>query len=165
VDKQGEKGMAYIRKLDAKSGKEVWRVGRECVGYGINGKVNSGGVLASVLPGKKKAANLVFGIFSRVQNSLKGEFVAINKQTGKVQYSIPMDHYSWASPIDLYDEAGNCYVFFTDVFGNLYLIDGLTGRIIDKIKIPVVWESSPVAWNDRIVLGARGNKIYSFRIQ
>ena len=164
VDKQGEKGMAYIRKLNAKTGKEIWKVGRECVGYGINGKVNSGGVLASVLPGKKKASNLVFGIFSRVQNSLKGEFVAINKYTGKVQYSIPMEHYSWASPIDLYDEAGNCYVFFTDVFGNLYLIDGLTGKIIDKIKMPVVWESSPVAWNDRIVLGARGNKIYSFRI-
>lgn len=165
VDKQGEKGMAYIRKLNAKTGKEIWKVGRECVGYGINGKVNSGGVLASVLPGKKKAADLVFGIFSRVQNSLKGEFVAIHKQTGKVKYAIPMDHYSWASPIDLYDKEGNCYIFFTDVFGNVYLIDGANGTILDKLKMPVVWESSPVAWDDRIVLGARGNKIYSFRIR
>ena len=75
-----------------------------------------------------------------------------------------MDYYSWASPIDLYDKAGNCYIFFTDVYGTIYLIDGLSGQIIVKRKTDCVWESSPVAWGNRIVVGSRGKKIVSFVI-
>lgn len=165
VDKQGEDGLAHIRKLDGLTGKEVWSVNRACRGTSVGGRVNSGGVLASVLPGKKKASDLVFGIFSRVNGSMKGEFVAINKKTGKEKYVIQMDNYSWASPIDLYDKKGNCYVFFTDVYGNVYLIDGVTGEIIVKEKMECVWESSPVAWGNRIVLGSRGNRIFSFLIE
>lgn len=165
VDKQGVSGTAAIRKIDALTGKEVWQVSRTCAGSSLAGKINSGGVLASVLPGKKKAVNLVYGIFSRVEGGLGGEFVAINKSTGKEVFSIRMDHYSWASPIDLYDSAGNCYVFFTDVYGTIYLIDGVSGEMIVKRKMECVWESSPVAWGNRIVLGARGRKIYSFILE
>jgi hypothetical protein len=165
VDKQGPTGMAHIRKIDAKTGKEMWRCSRKCSGTEVNGRINSGGVLASVLPGKKKASHLVYGIYSRVKNSMKGEFVAIDKHTGKVKFSIEMDNYSWASPIDIYDKKGNCYIFFTDVYGNIYLIDGLTGEVIKKMKTDIIWESSPVAWNNRIILGGRGNKIYSFLLQ
>lgn len=173
VDKQGATGMAYIRKLDATTGKEIWKIGRECAATTLNGRINSGGVLASVLPGKQKAKHLVFGIFSRTlalsgaepNNSFAGEFVAINKITGKEAYKIKLPNYSWASPIALYTKQGDCYVFFTDVFGNVYLIDGLTGKIIHKEHYGVVWESSPVAWGNRIVVGARGNRIYSFVIE
>jgi len=165
VDKQGETGMAYIRKLDATTGKELWKVGRECAATTLNGRINSGGVLATVLPGKEKAKNLVFGIFSRTNNSFAGEFVALNKITGKEVYKIKLPNYSWASPIALYTKSGDCYLFFTDVFGNVYLADGLTGKILHQEHYGVVWESSPVAWNNRIVVGARGNKIYSFVIE
>lgn len=165
VDIQGETGMAYVRKLDAITGQEQWKVGRTCAATTLNGRINSGGVLASILPGKEKAKNLVFAIFSRTNNSFAGEFVAIDKRTGKEKYTIPLPNYSWASPIALYTKSGDCYVFFTDVFGNVYLIDGLTGEIIHQEHYPVVWESSPVAWNNRIVVGARGNKIFSFVIE
>ena len=165
VDKQGTTGMAYIRKLDAKTGKELWKVGRECAATTLGGRINSGGVLASVLPGREKAQNLVFGIFSRTNNSFRGEFVALNKQNGKLVYSIKLPNYSWASPIALYNKKGDCFLFFTDVFGNVYLVNGLTGNIIHKEHYDVVWESSPVAWGNRVVVGARGNKIYSFVIE
>lgn len=165
VDKQGETGMAYIRKIDAVSGKQLWKVGRSCAATKLNGRINSGGVLASVLPGKGKAKDLVFGIFSRTNNSFAGELVAINKRTGKEAYVVKLPNYSWASPIALYTKSGDCYLFFTDVFGNVYLADGFTGKIIHKEHFPVVWESSPVAWNNRVVVGARGNKIYSFVIE
>ncbi len=165
VDIQGESGTAYIRKLDALTGEEIWKVSRVCAATTLNGRINSGGVLASVLPGKEKASNLVYGIFSRTSNSFAGEFVAIDKTTGKEAFVIKLPNYSWASPIALYDKQGNCYLFFTDVFGNVYLADGLTGEIIHKEYIPVTWESSPVAWDNRVVVGARGNKIYSFVIE
>jgi hypothetical protein len=165
VDKQGPTGTAFIRKIDALTGKEVWHFGRTCSGSDVAGKANSGGVLATVLPGKKKAQHLVFGIFSRVNGTMKGEFVALDKRTGKKRYAIPMDAYSWASPIDIYDNEGNCYVFFTDVYGTIYLIDGLTGSIIHKEKTSYVFESSPVAWDNRIVVGTRGSTILSFLIR
>ena len=63
-----------------------------------------------------------------------------------------------------YDKEGNCYVFFTDVYGTIYLVDGLSGKIIVKRKTDCVWESSPVAWGNRIVVGSRGKKIVSFVI-
>ncbi len=164
VDKQGETGTAHIRKIDGLTGKEIWDVSRKSTNTKLHGRVNSGGVLASVLPGKKKASKLVYGIFSRVNGTLAGEFVAIDKTTGKEKFSVPMDYYSWASPIDLYDKAGNCYVFFTDVYGTIYLVDGLSGKIIVKRKTDCVWESSPVAWGNRIVVGSRGKRIVSFVI-
>ncbi|MNK00466.1 hypothetical protein D3C87_182510 [compost metagenome] len=164
VDKQGESGIAHIRKIDGLTGEEIWDVTRKSTNTKLHGRVNSGGVLSSVLPGKKKANNLVYGIFSRVNGTLAGEFVAIDKTSGKEKFVIKMDHYSWASPIDLYDKAGNCYLFFTDVYGTIYLIDGLSGKIIVKRKTEYVWESSPVAWGNRIVVGSRGKKIVSFVI-
>jgi len=165
VDKQGATGNAYIRKLDALTGKQQWQFSRSCSGSDVAGKVNSGGVLATVLPGKEKAKELVFAIFSRVNGTMKGEFVAIDKQTGKERYSIPMNAYSWASPIDIYDKNGNCYIFFTDVYGTIYLIDGVTGEIIYKEKTSYVFESSPIAWNNRIVVGTRGSTILSFMVE
>ncbi len=165
VDKQGANGVSSVRKLDAQSGELQWTVSRKCAGTKVGGRVNSGGVLATVLTGKKKASHLVYTIFSRVNGGLGGEFVAIDKRNGKEQFSIPMDHYSWSSPIDVYDKEGNCYVFFTDVYGYLYLIDGVTGELIEKQKTDGVYESSAVAWGNRIVMGGRGNRIYSFVIE
>lgn len=165
VDKQGPEGKAYIRKIDALTGKEVWHFSKNCSGSNVGGKANSGGVLSTVLPGKEKASDLVFGIFSRVDGSMDGLFVALDKKTGKLRYSIPMDAYSWASPIDLYDKKGNCYVFFTDVYGTIYLINGVTGKIIHREKTSYIFESSPIAWDNRIVVGTRGKTILSFLVE
>lgn len=164
VDKQGAKGIAYIRKINALTGKEVWAQKKTCYGSKLNGKTNSGGVLATLLVGKKRAINLVYGIYSRIDDQNRGEFVALNKKTGKVQFTVPMDNYSWASPIDLYDKKGNCYLFFTDVRGTIYLINGVTGKVIIKQKMDAIWESSPVAWDNKIILGSRGNKIFGFEL-
>lgn len=165
VDKQGPAGEAAIRKLDGLTGKQIWKVSRHCSGSALGGKVNSGGVLSTVLLGKGKADKLVYGIFSRTNASLKGELVAINKETGKEAFQVELDNFSWASPIAIYDKKGNPYLFCTDVYGNIYLINGLNGAVIFKQKMDCVWESSPVAIGNRIVLGSRGNRIYSFLLK
>lgn len=164
VDKRGDSAVANLRKIDALSGQEIWRVDRVCYGSSVQNKTNSGGILATPLVGKKKSNNLVIGLFSRTNKQNKGLLVAVDKTTGKEQYTFDLDAYSWASPVDFYDEKGNMYLFVTDVWGTIYLLNGATGKLIFKDKIGATIESSPVIINDRIIVGTRGRKILSFKI-
>lgn len=164
VDKRGDSASASLRKLDAATGKEIWHVERTCYGTELSGKTNSGGMLATPTVGKGNSSDLVFGIFSRTNKMNRGELVAVDKKTGKERYSITLDAYSWASPVDFYDEHGNLYLFLTDVWGTVYLVEGKTGTVLFKERFGYTFESSPVIVNDRIVLGARGKSILSFKI-
>lgn len=164
VDLQAPVHTAYFRKLDAATGDELWKVGRKCRGTALNGKTNSGGMLSSPAIGKNKGKDLVYCIFSRVDEQNRGEFIAISKQTGEEIFSMLMPTYSWSSPVDIYDEEGNIYIFFTDVSGSVYLIDGLTGELLIKEKMNYTFESTPVIVNDRVFIASRGRSILSFKL-
>jgi outer membrane protein assembly factor BamB len=164
VDHRQPYATAWLKKIDARDGSIVWQVGRECAGHDINGKENSGGILATPLIGKHKGSDIAISIYSRVNRSLKGELVAINKKTGKELYSFKLDNYSWATPTDFYDQEGNMYLFLSDVSGNVYLLNGLTGQLIHKSKSGSYMESSPIIYNDRIIVGTRGNSVISYKI-
>ncbi|MEZ4937253.1 MAG: hypothetical protein R2799_06635 [Crocinitomicaceae bacterium] len=165
VDFRGPEAISSFRKLDARNGKEIWNIQRLCRGTPIANKTNSGGILATPLIGKKKCKNLVYVIFSRMNEKNQAELVAIDKETGREVYSFLLRAYSWASPLDLYDNIGNMYLFFTDVQGSIYLINGKSGELIFQEKTNYTFESSPVAINNRIVVGVRGNKILSFLVE
>ncbi len=165
VDKRAPIAESSFRKLNALNGKEIWKVVRKCYGTEIRGKTNSGGVLSTPAIGKQKGSDLVYTIFSRIDEKNRGEFVAINKITGKELFSILLDSYSWSSPIDFYDKDGNIYLLFFDLYGTLYIIDGITGEILVKKKTGHLIEASPVIINNRIVIAARGKTIHSYIIK
>lgn len=165
VDFRAPEAISSFRKLNAKNGKEIWRVERLCRGTPIANKTNSGGILATPLIGKEKCKNLVYVIFSRMNEKNQSELVAVDKNSGKEVFSFLMKAYSWASPIDLYDKDGNMFIFLTDVRGNIYLINGKTGKLIFTEKTNYTFESSPIAIDNRIVVGVRGNKILSFLVK
>jgi outer membrane protein assembly factor BamB len=165
VDFNGPIGTSYFRKLNAINGEEIWKVSRECRSAPIQEKTNSGGILSSPVIGKMKGSNLVYCLFSRVDDQNRGEFVAIDKTNGKEAFSLILNHYSWSSPADVYDEEGNIYIFLTDVFGTIYLLDGITGKVLVKEKTKFLYESSPVVVNDHIFIASRGNTILSFKIK
>lgn len=165
VDKRGDHAASSLRKIDAKTGEEVWHVDRLCYGSQIMEKTNSGGMLATPAMGKHRGSDLVVGIYSRTNKLNKSELVAVDKYTGKERYSFELDAYSWASPVDFYDEKGNMYLFFTDVWGTIYLMNGCTGDLIYKEKTKYIFESSPVIIGDRIIIGTRGTSILSFKIR
>jgi outer membrane protein assembly factor BamB len=165
VDKQGATGFAYVRKLNARTGKEIWSQKRQCGNGLVDGRINSGGVLSTTLIGQKNCSELVYSVFSRTNNSLKGELVAFNKKTGIEAFTLPLDHFSWSSPIIVYNKKGQGFLFFTDVYGGVYLANAKTGKLIFKDKLNALWESSPIADGNRIVIGSRGNKIYSFLLK
>ena len=165
VDKRAAYTESNFAKISAVTGEKIWSYDVKCYGTTINGKQNSGGILASPLMGKGKFNNIVVTIFSRVNKRNGGLLVAVDKNSGEKLYEISLDSYSWASPIDIYDDQGNMYLFFTDVSGNIYLIKGDTGEIIYKENLDMTFESSPIVINDRIVVGVRGNSIISFVIE
>ena len=151
--------------MNARTGKEIWSQKRQCGNGLVDGRINSGGVLSTTLIGQKNCSELVYSVFSRTNNSLKGELVAFNKKTGIEAFTLPLDHFSWSSPIIVYNKKGQGFLFFTDVYGGVYLANAKTGKLIFKDKLNALWESSPIADGNRIVIGSRGNKIYSFLLK
>ncbi len=164
VDKQGLKGFGYFRKLDGLTGKEVWRFEKECYSS-VGEKVNNGGVLSTALVGKNQASHIVYTIFSRTTINGAGELVALNKETGKEIFRVPFPQYSWVSPIALYDQNGYPTLFVPTVGGVIYLIDGMNGSVLYSENFGCTFESSPIAWGNRIIQPARGNKIFSFILE
>jgi len=164
VDKQGSKGFGFLRKLDGLSGREVWRFEKECYSS-VGEKVNNGGVLSTALIGKHQASDIVYTIFSRTTVNGAGELVALNKETGKQIFRVPFLQYSWVSPIALYDKNGYPTLFVPTVGGVIYLIDGMNGSVLYSENFGCTFESSPIAWGNRIIQPARGNKIFSFILE
>jgi hypothetical protein len=164
VDQQGPKGNAYLRKLNGLTGKVEWESVREC--YSVTQpKTNNGGMLTTPAIGKHKAEGLLWTVFSRVDTYGRGVFACYRISDGSVKYEIPLRSYSWVSPIALYDREGNAYIYFSDVGGNIYLIDGESGDIIYRYNTEYVFESSPIAIGNRIIQPARGNQIFSFTVE
>ena len=107
----------------------------------------------------------VWTVFSRLGKSTSGKLVCINKETGTLKYEIQLNQYSWVSPILLYDQSGNGYIYLADVGGNVYIFNAETGEIIYKKNIGNTFESSPIAWKNFIIQPARGNRLLCFQIE
>jgi outer membrane protein assembly factor BamB len=164
VDLTGPVGEAHLRKLDAATGREIWRVSRTCRSEPLGGRTNSGGVLATPLIVRHGGRTIVYAIFSRTDEFARGEFVAIDARTGHELFSIQMNRYSWSSPAGFRDEDGNPYVFFSDVSGIVYVVDALTGEVLVRKRTGHLFESSPIVFHDRAYIASRGRAILGFRI-
>jgi hypothetical protein len=164
VDLQGTNGKAYLRKLNGLTGKSEWEYERIC--YNVTKpQTDNGGMLSTPIAGIKKAQGYIWTIFSRVDLYGGGALVCLNDSSGKLLYEVPIKTSSWVSPIALYDSIGNAFIYFSDVGGNIYLIDGESGEIIFKRNTGYIFEASPIAIGNRIIQPARGNKILSFILQ
>lgn len=155
---------AEFRKINAITGQEVWSQTVTCYGTDLNGKTNSGGILASPVLGKQKGKNLVYNVFARINKQNKGLLLAVDKHSGKEVFTFELKDYSWASPVDFYDESGNIYLFLTDVSGGMYILDGQTGKLLSYQKLDLTLETSPIIINNTIILPSRGNSVFCIEI-
>lgn len=166
VDLHPASETAYFVKLDALTGEPVWEntctARRETVGD----KHFDGGYYCTVLPGTGNCSDRIF--VNRVLNGTTyrrpGEFVAIDRKTGKDIYTVKLAAYSWSSPVSLTNEKGELVIFTVDSAGEAYLIDGLSGEIRARRYLGPCFESSPAVIGDRIVVGSRGKSIYCFKV-
>jgi outer membrane protein assembly factor BamB len=94
-----------------------------------------------------------------------GALVAFDKQTGEVVWENLMPHYGWSSPVAVYSEDGTGYLVVCDSAGFMYLIEGTTGEILDRISLGSNIEASPAVFGNKIVVGTRGQRIFGIEIK
>ena len=164
VDLQGNKGFTYLKKINGLNGTTVWARKYPC--FSIRGAhpVN-GGMLSTPVSGKQAARHLLVASISRYGSIDKGLLVAINKETGEECWKRELDHYAWSSPLDIYDREGNMYIFLADSRGHVMLIDGATGDLMFQKKIADLFEASPVAFNNQIIIASRPRKVFCLEVR
>lgn len=164
VDLQGDEGYARFVKINGLNGESVWEQKIEAYRVSHSGRMFDGGMFATPLPGRNNASEIIVSNFAHTTESGEGELIAFHKQTGEILYRTLLSAYSWSSPVALYNEAGDLYIFTGDVEGNVYLLDGRDGRILYRERVGRNFEASPVVWGNKVVIGSRGREIYRLSI-
>lgn len=126
----------------------------------------SGGVQDTAVVGQNNLSDLVFVNFARYGTKDGGVLVALHKDTMTEAWSFTLDHYSWSSPVAVYNANGNGYLIQADSGGHIYLLDGRTGSVLDTIQpTESNFEASPAIYGNYMVLGCRGDqKIFFIRL-
>lgn len=155
-------GTCYMYKLDALTGEIVWETTWDNIVYNKN---VSGGILSTPLLGKKgtEYEGMIFFHVAKSPSEYEGTLMALDTDTGEVIWKKNMK-YCWSSPVAIYSEDGKAYMIICDSVGNALLIDGKTGNTIDSIGLGSNVEASPVVFNDMLVVGTRGQKVYGLKI-
>ncbi len=157
-----DRGKIPVWKINAATGEIVWESEPyDC--YTVSGV--SGGVEATGVLGRGDISDLVIYPIARTPEKGSGVLVALDKRTGKEVWSLDMDNYAWSSPVAVYTHAGKAYIVQCDSVGNMYLIDGREGKILDTISLETNIEASPAVFGDTVVVGTRGQKIYAVKIR
>ena len=179
-DQLDYQGSSFTYKFDAMTGDVVWQAEQPC--YTHNGSSSAddvnGGMLGTPISGKKSISNLVIFAYCMTKNTYYGNaLVAYDKATGAEVWRYDWNTYSWSSPVDIYDEAGNAYIVVFDSQGQGHLVDGSTGVRIGLIQglkqVEVVngeehvyanFEASPIVIDNMIVIGQRSTAIYGVKV-
>lgn len=155
-------GKISIYKLNAKTGEIVWEKPYDC--HTVSGV--SGGVQSTPLLGKEGTdlEGLIIYSIARTPNSWEGLLVAFDTETGDVVWEMPMSHYAWSSPAAVYTPEGKGYVVICDSGGKAALVDGATGQELSSVSLGTNVEASPAVFEDTVVVGTRGQKIYGLKV-
>lgn len=148
-------------KVDARTGEILWTYEMECFTYdGV-----SGGYMASPVLGREGTdiEGLIIFTIARSPKAWDSRIVALNKETGEMVWEADTGNYTWSSPVVLYNEDGKSFIFQADATGLCKVFEGATGKTLDSINLQRTIEASPVAYEDRVVIGTRSH-VYLFEI-
>lgn len=157
---QNKTGTIPIFKLDAITGEVIWKTSYKC--YTVSGV--SGGVQATPVLGKNIISDLIIYPVARIPNAGTGILVALNKETGKEVWHYDMKYYAWSSPVAIYTN-DSAYIVQCDTMGNMFLLEGKTGKLLDSINLGSNIEASPAVFDNTIVVGTRGQKIFGIKLK
>ena len=150
-----------IFKINATTGEIMWKRTYSC--KTVDGI--SGGVQATACLGENNLSCMVYFNIARTGGKKHGKLVAIDKKTGGEVWSVELKYYSWSSPVAVYNSNGDGYIILCDSDGNMHLLDGKTGKVKDTINLGKNIEATPAVFNNTIVVGTRGKKIYGITLK
>ena len=144
----GSKKDVTIRRLDALTGEEIWNYTIKC-DYDKN---QLSGCKASPVIGQHEIAGLVIFTVNQVDEG-ESRVIAFNKESGKIAWQYDLAAETVSSPVAVYNEAGEAWVIQADGSGTLYLFDGLTGSLRNKLDLGGNIQGSPAVYKDILVIG------------
>lgn len=175
------KGNVTIRRFNAMTGEEDWAFAIHCADtkkkdVTFNATITPG-AMASPVIGQQGLGDLVYFTLSSVSATgaaeleegaaIPGVIIALDKATGKVAWHKAMEAYCYSSPVAVYDENGKGWIIQACSNGTIYLMDGLTGSVINTLQVNGVIEGSPAVYGDTLVIGTTGkgaSYIYGIKI-
>ena len=161
VDKQDASGVSYLVKLNGLTGEKIWEYRHPCGKY----TKMEGGMYTTPLLGHGDCEGMLFTNFETHHPALAGDFVALDRRTGEVLYTLPFTRYAWSSPLPFYNKEGHLYIVQPDCKGTLFLLEGKTGRVIHSLQVGLNFESSAAIVGDCLVVGSRGHHIFKVKVQ
>lgn len=165
IDKIKE-GKSRFVKLNGLDGSVVWE--RNIEGRRADWSPTrhfDGGFYSTTLPGTGNCSDLLFTNVVLNTSGQNGRFIAINRKNGEVVYEVPTKYYAWSSPVGFLNEKNEMFVLAADCSGNMYIINGKTGEILNTTHVGNNFESSPVVVGNSAVVGSRGSTIYKVSLK
>ena len=149
-----------IWKIDAETGEIVWSTPYNCTTMdGV-----SGGVQSTIALGKHDLSDYIYATVSMTDSVSTGVLSCINKKTGEVVWEHKA-YYAWSSPVCVYNTDGSGVVIYCTSQGEVFMLDGLTGKVLSQMQMNGNVEASPAVYNDRLVVGTRNCMIYGVQLK
>lgn len=161
MNRQTWTGQVSVYKVNAVTGEIVWE--KPYMAHSVNGV--SGGVQATPVLGRGPISDLLIVPVARTPYKRKGLLVALDRLTGEERWVLPMKNYAWSSPVAVYARDGGAYIVQCNSKGDMMLIDGVSGKVLDTINLGSNIEASPAVYENTVVVGTRGRKIVGVRIE
>lgn len=162
VDRRKIDAPAVARKINGLTGEVIWEYSCNCL---FDASVN-GGALSSVVIGKNNISDLVIFNFSKTTSFYNGKMVALNKYSGDVVWEKDLNKYSWSTPTAIYSTSGKAYLIFCNSIGQVLLIDAHNGETLYTLNTGGGnMEGSPAIFNNKIIIGTRGKRIFCIEIK
>lgn len=173
-----KKGDCQIRRYNAMTGQEDWTLSVNVVKKSKNGK--TAGAMASAVIGQNGLSDLAYfalsnlskdgtaEIFEGSDSAASGVLLAVNKKTGSIVWAQELDSYVYSSPVAVYSEDGKGWIIQASASGTLYLMDGLTGQVLNTLELEGTIEGSPAVYGSTLVIGTTGKNtshIYGIKLQ
>ncbi|NLD35056.1 MAG: PQQ-binding-like beta-propeller repeat protein [Clostridiales bacterium] len=157
-------GNAFIRRIDALTGREVWKVE-------VPAKFQDrelGGVKASPVVGQNALSDLVIFTVNLTGDGKTATMLALDKQTGDEVWRHELAAPTVSSPVAVYTASGEGYIVQADGKGVLSLLNGRTGEVLYTLDLEGDIDASPAVYNDVLVIGTSdkdNNYLYGIRLE
>ncbi len=160
IDKQGTRGNCALYKLDALTGEALWE---RAIPGGSSGL--DAGAYATPALGRGDLEGMIYYALCHTEQYGGGILMGVDKATGETVWTQKLGRASWSSPTCVYDENGHGALLHADGKGMLRLLNGRTGEVLSQVDLGANVEGSPAVFNDMLVVGTRGQKIFGVRIE